>query len=232
MTDPASIARMIDHTVLKPEATPAQVERLCEEARTYGFASVCVNGAYVPLAARLLNGAQTVVCATVGFPLGANATRVKVCEAEAAIADGAREVDMVLHVGALKAEDISAVHHDIAAVVAVCQTQGVLCKVILETVLLTDEEKVIACRVAQDAGADFVKTSTGFNTGGATVADIRLMRQTVGPEMGVKAAGGIRNLADALALIEAGANRLGASAGVAIVNEARGDAPATAGGDY
>lgn len=232
MTDPASIARMIDHTVLKPEATPAQVERLCEEARSYSFASVCVNGAYVPLAARLLDGAQTVVCATVGFPLGANATRVKVCEAEAAIADGAREVDMVLHVGALKAEDISAVHHDIAAVVAVCQTQGVLCKVILETVLLTDEEKVIACRVAQDAGADFVKTSTGFNTGGATVADIRLMRQTVGPEMGVKAAGGIRNLADALALIEAGANRLGASAGVAIVNEARGDAPATAGGDY
>jgi deoxyribose-phosphate aldolase len=232
MTDAASIARMIDHTLLKPEATPAQIEKVCEEARTYGFASVCVNGAYVPLAARLLAGTQTVVGATIGFPLGAMATRVKAFETEVAIADGAREVDMVLHVGALKAGDTRVVQQDIAAVVAVCQSQGVLCKVILETVLLTDEEKVTACRLVQDAGADFVKTSTGFNAGGATVNDIRLMRRTVGPEMGVKAAGGVRNLADALAMIEAGATRLGASAGVAIMRELSGDAPASGGEGY
>lgn len=216
----ADIARMIDHTLLKAEATPSQIEKLCAEARDFQFASVCVNSVYVPLAAGLLAGSGVVVCTVVGFPLGAMLTEAKVFEAAAAIRHGAREIDMVIHVGALKDEDISTLHHDIAAVVAECQAHGALTKVIIETALLTDTEKVIACRVAKDAGAEFVKTSTGFSTAGATLADVRLMRETVGPDLGVKAAGGVRTLADALAMIEAGATRLGASAGVAIVQEA------------
>lgn len=230
--DPKAIAQLIDHTLLKPDATAAQIEQLCAEARTYQFASVCVNGTFVPLATHFLKGSGVPVCAVVGFPLGAMHPQAKAAEARFAIEQGASEIDMVLHVGALKAEDLSALHFDISTVVAECHELGAICKVILETSLLTDTEKTIACRVAQDTGADFVKTSTGFGGGGATVADVKLMRDIVGAEMGVKASGGIRTLADALAMIEAGANRLGASAGVAIVNEARGSAPAESGDGY
>lgn len=218
-----AIAKLIDHTLLKPEATPAQIEKLCDEALEYGFASVCVNSVYVPLAARKLAGSDVKVCTVVGFPLGAMATAAKVAETRIAIEAGAQEVDMVIHIGALKAEAISDLADDIAQVVAECQLNGVICKVIIETALLTDEEKVIACRVAKQAGADFVKTSTGFNGGGATVADIRLMREAVGAEMGVKASGGVRSYADAVALIEAGATRIGASSGIAIVTGAVSD---------
>ncbi len=214
------IARFIDHTLLKPEATPAQIERLCDEARRYGFAAVCVNPVYVRLAAERLQGAEVAVCSVVGFPLGATTTAAKVYEARQALADGASELDMVIHVGALKAGDYERVQEDIAAVADVCHKGGALLKVIIETALLDDAEKVTACRLAQAAGADFVKTSTGFAGGGATAEDVRLMRQTVGPRMGVKAAGGIRSYADALAMIEAGANRIGASAGVRIVEQA------------
>ncbi len=214
------IARFIDHTLLKPEATPAQIERLCDEARRYGFAAVCVNPVYVRLAAERLQGAEVAVCSVVGFPLGATTTAAKVYEARQALADGAGELDMVIHVGALKAGDYERVQEDIAAVADVCHKGGALLKVIIETALLDDAEKVTACRLAQAAGADFVKTSTGFAGGGATAEDVRLMRQTVGPRMGVKAAGGIRSYADALAMIEAGANRIGASAGVRIVEQA------------
>lgn len=214
------IARFIDHTLLKPEATPAQVGQLCDEARRYRFAAVCINPVYVKLAAESLAGSGVAVCAVVGFPLGTNVTAVKVYEAERVIVDGASEVDMVIHVGALKAGDHVYVRQDIAAVAAACHERGALLKVILETVLLSDAEKVSACQLAQAAGADFVKTSTGFAGGGATVEDVRLMRRTVGPQMGVKAAGGVRSYVDALAMIEAGANRIGASAGVKIVEQA------------
>nr|HID14138.1 deoxyribose-phosphate aldolase [Anaerolineae bacterium] len=214
------IACFIDHTLLKPEATPRQIERLCDEARRYGFAAVCVNPVYVRLAARRLEGSGVAVCSVAGFPLGATTTAAKVYEARQALADGANEVDMVIHIGALKAGDYERVQEDIAAVAAVCHEGGALLKVIIETALLSDAEKVAACRLAQAAGADFVKTSTGFASGGATVEDVRLMWQTVGPQMGVKAAGGIRSYADALAMIEAGANRIGTSAGVQIVEQA------------
>ena len=226
------IVRMIDHTLLKPEATPAQIETLCGEAREYGFKSVCVNGVYVPLAARLLQGSAVAVCTVVGFPLGASATEVKVYEANLAIEQGATEIDMVIHVGALKAGDVDAVCQDIAAVVAACHARNALCKVILENVLLTDDEKIAGCRVVVDAGADFVKTSTGFAGGGATLADVRLMRETVGPGMGVKAAGGVGSLADARAVGEAGATRIGASAGVNIAREAQGQDVEGTGSDY
>jgi deoxyribose-phosphate aldolase len=221
--DAQAIARLIDHTLLKPEATPAQIEKICDEALEYGFASVCVNSVYVPLVAQKLAGSAVKVCTVVGFPLGAMATQAKVAETRIAIEAGAQEVDMVIPIGALKAEAISDLADDIAQVVAECQIKGVICKVIIETSLLTDEEKVIACRVAKQAGADFVKTSTGFNGGGATVDDIRLMREAVGAEMGVKASGGVRNYADAIALIEAGATRIGASSGIAIVTGATAD---------
>ena len=211
------LAGMIDHTLLKPEATPVQIERLCEEAQQYHFATVCVNPLYVSLAARRLAGSDVAVCTVVGFPLGATTTRVKRFEAENALADGARELDMVLPIGLLKAGSHGKVRADIAALAELCRHHGALLKVILETALLTDAEKVAGCQAAMAAGADFVKTSTGFGGGGATVADVRLMRQTVGTALGVKAAGGIRTLADALAMIEAGATRIGASAGVAIV---------------
>lgn len=184
--DAKTLAGMIDHTLLKPEAMPEQIELLCEEAKQYGFASVCVNGMYVPLAAHALMGSSVRVCTVVGFPLGAMHTEAKAHEAKLALEHGAHEIDMVLAIGALKAEHISAVHHDIATIVAECQQQGAICKVILETSLLTDQEKVVACRVCVDAGADFVKTSTGFSSGGATLEDIRLMRATVGAEMGGK----------------------------------------------
>jgi deoxyribose-phosphate aldolase len=214
------VARLIDHTLLKPEATPAQVAQLCDEACRYGFAAVCVNPVYVKLAAEKLAGSGVAVCAVAGFPLGATTTEVKVCEARRAMADGAAEIDMVIHVGALKAGDHKAVQEDIAAVAAACHEGGALLKAIIEAVLLSDGEKATACRLAQVAGADFVKTSTGFAGGGATVEDVRLMRQAVGPRMGVKAAGGIRSYADVLAMVEAGASRIGASASVQIVEQA------------
>ena len=213
--DKKTIASMIDHTLLKPEATPAQVEKLCAEAAEYHFASVCVNPVYIPLAAQLLDGTGVKVCCVVGFPLGAIAPEQKAVEAASCAAMGAEELDMVIHVGAAKAGDWALVQRDIAGVVKAAAGRTV--KVIIETCLLTDEEKVKACEAAKATGADFVKTSTGFSTGGATTHDIALMRKTVGPEMGVKASGGIRDYATAMAMIEAGANRIGASAGIEIV---------------
>ena len=213
--DKKTIASMIDHTLLKPEATPAQVEKLCAEAAEYHFASVCVNPVYIPLAARLLDGTGVKVCCVVGFPLGAIAPEQKAAEAASCAAMGAEELDMVIHVGAAKAGDWALVQRDIAGVVKAAAGRTV--KVIIETCLLTDEEKVKACEAAKAAGADFVKTSTGFSTGGATTHDIALMRKRVGPELGVKASGGIRDYATAMAMIEAGANRIGASAGIEIV---------------
>ncbi|MBS1478467.1 MAG: deoxyribose-phosphate aldolase [Angelakisella sp.] len=213
--DKKTIAAMIDHTLLKPEATPAQIEKLCAEAAEYHFASVCVNPVYIPLAARLLKGTGVKVCCVVGFPLGAIAPEQKAAEAASCAAMGAEELDMVIHVGAAKAGDWALVQRDIEGVVKAAAGHTV--KVIIETCLLTDEEKVKACEAAKAAGAHFVKTSTGFSTGGATTHDIALMRKTVGPEMGVKASGGIRDYATAMAMIEAGANRIGASAGIAIV---------------
>lgn len=213
--DKKTIASMIDHTLLKPEATPAQVEKLCAEAAEYHFASVCVNPVYIPLAARRLDGTGVKVCCVVGFPLGAIAPEQKAAEAASCAAMGAEELDMVIHVGAAKAGDWALVQRDIAGVVKAAAGRTV--KVIIETCLLTDEEKVKACEAAKAAGANFVKTSTGFSTGGATTHDIALMRKTVGPEMGVKASGGIRDYATAMAMIEAGANRIGASAGIEIV---------------
>lgn len=213
--DKKTIAAMIDHTLLKPEATPAQIEKLCAEAAEYHFASVCVNPVYIPLAARLLKGTGVKVCCVVGFPLGAIAPEQKAAEAASCAAMGAEELDMVIHVGAAKADDWALVQRDIEGVVKAAAGHTV--KVIIETCLLTDEEKVKACEAAKAAGAHFVKTSTGFSTGGATTHDIALMRKTVGPEMGVKASGGIRDYETAMAMIEAGANRIGASAGIAIV---------------
>ena len=213
--DKKTIAAMIDHTLLKPEATPAQIEKLCAEAAECHFASVCVNPVYIPLAARLLKGTGVKVCCVVGFPLGAIAPEQKAAEAASCAAMGAEELDMVIHVGAAKAGDWALVQRDIEDVVKAAAGHTV--KVIIETCLLTDEEKVKACEAAKAAGAHFVKTSTGFSTGGATTHDIALMRKTVGPEMGVKASGGIRDYETAMAMIEAGANRIGASAGIAIV---------------
>lgn len=213
--DKKTIASMIDHTLLKPEATPAQVEKLCAEAAEYHFASVCVNPVYIPLAARLLKDTGVKVCCVVGFPLGAIAPEQKAAEAASCAAMGAEELDMVIHIGAAKAGDWALVQRDIEGVVKAAAGRTV--KVIIETCLLTDEEKVKTCEAAKAAGAHFVKTSTGFSTGGATTHDIALMRETVGPEMGVKASGGIRDYATAMAMIEAGANRIGASAGIEIV---------------
>lgn len=213
-----SIAKCIDHTVLKPQTTEAAVRKLCAEAAQYGFASVCVNPCWVALCADLLKDTEVDVCTVIGFPLGANTSAVKAFEAAEAIRQGATEVDMVLNVGALKDGNTDLVRADIAAVVEAARGKA-LVKVILETCLLTDEEKRIACRLAKEAGADYVKTSTGFSTGGTTEADIALMRAEVGPEMGVKASGGIRDYATAQAMIRAGASRIGASAGVQIVAE-------------
>ncbi|MFO7682227.1 MAG: deoxyribose-phosphate aldolase [Chloroflexota bacterium] len=219
-TLPDDLARCIDHTLLKPDATQAQIVQLCAEARAHHFASVCVNPVYVKLCAHLLKGSDVETCTVVGFPLGANTTVVKACETREVVALGATEVDMVINIGALKSANYEAVLDDIVVVTQAAHEGGALVKVIIEAALLTDEEKVIACQLAQAAGAEFVKTSTGFASGGATVADVTLMRQTVGPEMGVKAAGGIRTFQDAQAMIGAGASRLGASAGIAILAEA------------
>ncbi len=215
------IASLIDHTLLKPEATPEQIAQLCSEAREYGFASVCVNPVYVKLAWDLLKGSPVKVCSVVGFPLGATLPEVKAFEAQQAIRDGASEIDMVIHVGALKAGQDDLVEQDIATVVEACHAGGAICKVILETCYLTDDEKIRGCTLAKRAGAEFVKTSTGFGPGGATEQDVALMRRTVGPDMGVKAAGGIRTLEALQRMVAAGANRIGASASVKIMQEAQ-----------
>lgn len=215
-----SLAHMIDHTLLKPDATQDQIAQLCFEARKYGFASVCVNSTNVKLCAELLKGSGVPVCAVIGFPLGAMTTDAKVFEAQQAIRDGASELDMVINVGAVKSRDYELVRNDIASIARACHAGNAILKVIIEAVLLTDEEKVIACQLAKVAGADFVKTSTGFGPGGATAEDVALMRRVVGPNLGVKAAGGIRTLADAQKMIAAGASRIGASASVKILQEA------------
>lgn len=210
------VASMIDHTILKPDATRAEIETLCEEARRFRFASVCINPCYVALCAQMLRMTNVKVCTVVGFPLGANRSEVKAFEAERAINDGAQEVDMVINVGALKSKDNALVESDIRAVVDACRNI-VVSKVIIEAAFLDDEEKVTACQLAKAAGADFVKTSTGFGPGGATAHDVALMRAVVGSEMGVKAAGGIRDAETAREMIAAGASRIGASASVKIV---------------
>lgn len=217
MQTDANIASLIDHTILKPDATADDVRRICAEARQYRFASVCVNPYWVPLVASELAESSVKTCSVVGFPLGANATAIKAAEAEQAIRDGANEIDMVLNVGELKAGNDGAVHADIQAVSQVCRSGGAILKVILETALLDDDQKRRACGIAKAAGADFVKTSTGFGPGGATAHDIALMREAVGPELGVKASGGIRTLEDLRTMAAAGATRIGASAGVKIV---------------
>ena len=220
VTEPAQLAAMIDHTILRPDATQAQVRRCCDEARQYGFHSVCVNPVHVPVVA----AAGVTACSVVGFPFGAMRSLVKAAEAAQAVAEGAAEIDMVLAIGALKDGDHAGVAADIAAVRRSCD--GALLKVIIETCLLDDAEKAAACRLAVEAGADFVKTSTGYSSGGATVADVALMRGVVGERVGVKASGGIRDFAAAAAMVAAGATRLGVSAGVAIVTAA----PAASGG--
>jgi deoxyribose-phosphate aldolase len=222
-----AIAATIDHTLLKPDATADDIDKLCREAAEWKFATVCVNPTWVARAASRLRRTGVGVCSVVGFPLGATTPDVKQYEARRAIFDGASEIDMVLNVGALKSGDVRLVADDIRAVVAACSERGVTSKVILETALLTDEEKVTACTLAKAAGADFVKTSTGFGPGGATAADVALMRRVVGSEMGVKASGGVRDLQQVKAMVAAGATRIGASAGVRIVKESRGDAAAT-----
>jgi len=216
----ATIAGWIDHTLLKPEATAMQVKTLCQEAVEYQFASVCINPAFVPLAAGLLTTSRVAVCTVVGFPLGAALPEYKVFETLACVNAGASEIDMVINIGALKGGAYGLVLNEIQAVVQTAHNQGALVKVILENALLTRREKILGCLLCKAAGANFVKTSTGFGPGGATVEDVALMRRVVGAEMGVKAAGGVRKLADAQAMILAGANRLGASAGVTIVQEA------------
>jgi deoxyribose-phosphate aldolase len=226
------VASAIDHTLLKPDATADDIETLCREAREWKFATVCVNPTWVALAARRLQGSGVGVCSVVGFPLGATTPDVKQYEARRAIFDGATEIDMVLNVGALKSGDVRLVSEDIRAVVAACSDRQLVTKVILETALLTDEEKSTACTLAKAAGADFVKTSTGFGPGGATAADVALMRRVVGAEMGVKASGGVRDLQQMQAMVAAGATRIGASAGVRIVKESQGAAPAVAGSGY
>jgi deoxyribose-phosphate aldolase len=225
---PGDIAGLIDHTLLKPEATRADIERLCREAVEFRFATVCVNPTWVALAARLLRDSPVGVCSVVGFPLGATTCDVKHYETRRAIFDGAREIDMVINVGALKSGDLRAVERDIEAVVAPCREAGVGSKVIIEAALLTDDEKVAACTLAKAAAADFVKTSTGFGPGGATAADVALMRKAVGAGMGVKAAGGVKDYEALKQMVAAGATRVGASAGVRIVQESRGGRPAAA----
>jgi len=217
--DEDSFARFFDHTLLKPDATEEQIAQLCSEAREYGFATVCINPINVESSARHLAGSGVKVCTVVGFPLGATFTQVKVFETELVLRHGAAEVDMVINVGALKAENYELVKNDIAAVAQTCHNGDAILKVIIEAALLTDDEKEIACQLAMTAGADFVKTSTGFGPGGATAEDVALMRKVVGPTMGVKAAGGIRTYDDAKTMIAAGATRIGASASVRILQE-------------
>jgi deoxyribose-phosphate aldolase len=219
---PTGVAAMIDHTLLKPDATRKEIEELCREAAQFSFASVCVNPAWVATATSLLRGSVVKVCSVVGFPLGATTADVKGYETRRAIFDGAREIDMVINIGALKSGDLRTVERDIEAVTTSCRECGVLSKVIIEAALLTDEEKITACTLSKAAGADYVKTSTGFGPGGATAADVALMRRVVGAEMGVKAAGGVRDLEGLKAMVAAGATRVGASAGVKIVQQASG----------
>jgi deoxyribose-phosphate aldolase len=214
------IAALIDHTLLKPEATYDQIAQLCEEAREYGFTAVCVNPTNVKLAAELLKGSPVAVCTVIGFPLGATLPEVKAYEAQQTIHHGATEIDMVINIGALKSEDYELVEQDIAAVARTCHDNGAICKVIIEAALLTEEEKITACQLAKKAGSDYVKTSTGFGPGGATVEDVTLMRRVIGPSMGIKAAGGIRTLETAKKMIEAGATRIGTSSSVKIAQEA------------
>ena len=218
---PAGVASLIDHTLLKPDAKRSDIEELCREAIQFKFATVCINPTWVFLASRLLAGSGVGVCSVVGFPLGATTADVKGYETQRAIFDGSREIDMVINVGALKSGDLRGVERDIEAVVGPCRDCHVLSKVIIEAALLTDDEKVTACTLAKAAGADYVKTSTGFGPGGATAADVALMRRIVGADMGVKAAGGVRDLEGMKAMIAAGASRVGASAGVKIVQESR-----------
>lgn len=222
---PQDLAAFIDHTLLKPDATAEHIDRLSDEARDYGFAAVCVNPAWVKRAAERLRGTAVRVASVVGFPFGATTSQVKAMEARRAIRDGAREIDMVINIGALKGGDHDLVREDIAKVADACHEAGAFLKVIIEVALLTDEEKVVASHLAKEAKADFVKTSTGFGPGGATVHDVLLMRETVGPEMGVKAAGGVRTAEDVRDMIAAGATRIGASAGVAIVSGGESDEP-------
>jgi deoxyribose-phosphate aldolase len=217
-----TVAGMIDHTLLKPDATRQEIEKLCREAAEFHFATVCVNPTWVALAARMLRGSGVGVCSVVGFPLGATTADVKHYETRRAIFDGAAEIDMVINIGALKSGDLAVVERDIAAVVQPCRDASVVSKVILEVALLTDDEKIAACTLAKTAGADFVKTSTGFASGGATAHDVALMRRVVGAEMGVKAAGGVRDYEGLKAMVAAGATRVGASAGVKIVQESKG----------
>ena len=224
---PGTVSGLIDHTLLKPDATRADIEKLCREAAEFHFATVCVNPAWVAVAATLLRGSGVGVCSVVGFPLGATTADVKQYETRRAIYDGATEIDMVINVGALKSGDLRTVERDIEAVVDPCHQCRVLSKVIIEAALLTDEEKITASTLSKAAGADFVKTSTGFGPGGATAADVALMRRVVGAEMGVKAAGGVRDLEGLKAMVAAGATRVGASAGVKIVQESTGQKPAS-----
>lgn len=223
---------LIDHTLLKPEATHEDIKHLCEEAARYRFASVCVNPTWVRVAACNLRCTGVPVCTVIGFPLGATLADVKAYEARRAIFEGAREVDMVINVGALKSGDDCLVEHDIRSVVVVAHEYDATCKVIIETALLSTEEKVRACLAAKKAGADFVKTSTGFSKGGATVADVALMRRTVGSELGVKASGGVKGLDDVRKMVEAGATRIGASVGVKIAQEAAGARPSASTAAY
>jgi deoxyribose-phosphate aldolase len=226
---PGGVSGMIDHTLLKADATRAEIEKLCREAAEFKFATVCVNPVWVAFAASRLRGTGAGVCSVVGFPLGATSADVKNFETRRAIFDGASEIDMVINIGALKSGDLRTVERDIEAVVEPCRQCGVVSKVIIEAALLTDDEKITASTLTKAAGADFVKTSTGFGPGGATVADVALMRRVVGAEMGVKAAGGVRDLEGLKAMVAAGATRVGASAGVKIVQESRGQKPAAAG---
>ena len=225
----AGVSGMIDHTLLKPDATREEIEKLCREAAEFKFATVCVNPTWVSLAASRLRGSGVGVCAVVGFPLGATTADVKNFETRRAIFDGATEIDMVINVGALKSKDLRTAERDIEAVTDPCRQYRVISKVIIEAALLTDEEKITACTLSKAAGADFVKTSTGFGPGGATAADVALMRRVVGVEMGVKAAGGVRDLEGLKTMVAAGASRVGASAGVKIVQESQGQKPAAAG---
>jgi deoxyribose-phosphate aldolase len=213
---------MIDHTLLKPDATRKEIEKLCAEAAQFHFATVCVNPTWVALSSQLLRGSGVGVCSVVGFPLGATSADVKHYETRRAIFDGASEIDMVINIGALKSGDLKVVERDIAAVVGPCREANVVSKVIIEVALLTDDEKIAACTLSKTVGADFVKTSTGFASGGATAADVALMRRVVGADMGVKAAGGVRDYEGLKAMVAAGATRVGASAGVKIVQESQG----------
>ncbi|MFM9903552.1 MAG: deoxyribose-phosphate aldolase [Pyrinomonadaceae bacterium] len=225
-------ASLIDHTLLKPDAAESDIRKLCNEAAQFGFASVCVNPAWVRKAAEFLHGTDVPVCTVIGFPLGATLPDVKAYEARRAIFNGAEEVDMVINIGALKSGDDCLVEDDIKAVVDAAHENHILCKVIIETALLTDDEKVRACLAAKNAGADFVKTSTGFAKGGATADDVALMRRTVGSALGVKASGGVKGIEDARAMFEAGATRIGASVGVKIAQEASGIKSTSLAGNY